>query len=504
MRTQTRWAVAALVSTAALACGPSSPTQGNIAGTITHATTGAVLAGAIVAADPSGLSATTDEAGRYDIALLPAGDYKVKVTLDGYLSKERASVQVTAGGAVTLDFTLTPATGSARVTVKNTCAASAALAGATVARTGVASLTAGSDGLATVNELAPGAYTFSVSATGFLPLEVTGTVAAGSTLELQAELVCQSKAAADVARQFLAATPPPSVVTSAKSVRERLTDTDAANDPLVISVRSAADYAAGHVPGAINLPWKTVADEASLAKLGAPGARTGGYVDYCYTGHTGGIAAGVLNLLGYKTANMKYGIASWTLDAAARTAGGIPPDQTKDFGLIETTVNTPTQTFSPPTLAFPEAKTPGDVVKLAARAYLQAPGMGPTIGAQALFDNLNDGNPANDPFIISVRKPEHYALGHLKGAINIPWTEIAKEENLKKIPTDRDIVIYCYTGHTGAVATSVLGVLGYHRVKNLKFGMNGWTQSTTVRASTAFVDEPESNNDFPVTTGVNP
>ena len=45
----------------------------------------------------------------------------------------------------------------------------------------------------------------------------------------------------------------------------------------------------------------------------------------------------------------------------------------------------------------------------------------PVIAAAALFENLSDGDTSNDPFIVSVRAPEHYALGHIEGAINIPW-----------------------------------------------------------------------------------
>ena len=38
-------------------------------------------------------------------------------------------------------------------------------------------------------------------------------------------------------------------------------------------------------------------------------------VDYCYTGHTGQVAATALALLGYDVTNMKFGIMGWTDDA---------------------------------------------------------------------------------------------------------------------------------------------------------------------------------------------
>jgi hypothetical protein len=39
------------------------------------------------------------------------------------------------------------------------------------------------------------------------------------------------------------------------------------------------------------------------------------------------------------------------------------------------------------------------------------------ISADALYDNLNDGDTSNDPYIISVRSKEHYDLGHIPTAV---------------------------------------------------------------------------------------
>lgn len=71
-----------------------------------------------------------------------------------------------------------------------------------------------------------------------------------------------------------------------------------------------------------------------------------------------------------------------------------------------------------------------------------------------------------------MRSREHYELGHVPGAHNISWRQIANPTNLAKLPTDHKIVAYCYTGHTGQVAATILNVLGYD-VTNLKFGMMG-------------------------------
>jgi hypothetical protein len=92
-----------------------------------------------------------------------------------------------------------------------------------------------------------------------------------------------------------------------------------------------------------------------------------------------------------------------------------------------------------------------------------------------------------------VRGADHYALGHVPGAINIPWTQIGKPENLAKLPPDKQIVVYCYTGHTGQVAATALNMMGYDAV-NLKFGMMGWTEDDAVLATARF--DPATQPDY--------
>ncbi len=117
--------------------------------------------------------------------------------------------------------------------------------------------------------------------------------------------------------------------------------------------------------------------------------------------------------------------------------------------------------------------TTAEVIREAADAYLSSD-KAPNISAEELYGILYDDNPDNDPFILSVRSPEYYEKGHILGAINIPWREVAKEENLAKLPKDRQIVVYCYTGHTASQITALLDTLGYDAI-NLKFGMTSWT-----------------------------
>lgn len=292
---------------------------------------------------------------------------------------------------------------------------------------------------------------------------------------------------------YLSSDPP--AATTAETVFDNLNDGDDTTTPLVVSVRSAEHYAIGHVPGAINIPWKTVADEGALSELEGSGTAQSldvPVVVYCYTGHTGAVATAIINAMGYEAVNMKYGMTAWTRDEAVRVASPFNEETSSDFPTV-TTVPTES-TYDLPTLDVTTSQDDMEIVRAAAQAYLSTDAS-PIISAEDLFDLLNDGDSTNDPFVISVRSPEHYALGHIEGAINIPWKEIAKAENLARIPTDRDIVVYCYTGHSGGLATTVLNTLGYNAT-NMKFGMVAWTKDADIRATSAFDDATDSH-DYP-------
>ena len=81
-------------------------------------------------------------------------------------------------------------------------------------------------------------------------------------------------------------------------------------DMTIISVRSAADYATGHVPGAINIGLTSLTDNLGKIDPDAPV-----YV-YCYTGHSAAQAVSLLRMLGYDAYSLKFGMCSWTSDAS--------------------------------------------------------------------------------------------------------------------------------------------------------------------------------------------
>ncbi|MBD3163071.1 MAG: hypothetical protein GF346_11655 [Candidatus Eisenbacteria bacterium] len=286
------------------------------------------------------------------------------------------------------------------------------------------------------------------------------------------------------------ATPTMSAATLYENLYE---DGNPNNDPFVLSVRSEDHYLnRGHIPDALNIPWRQVGDPAELTIL--PNDRQ--IVAYCYTGHTGQLATTALGAMGYDVTNLKFGMTAWTSVDSVRVAAAFDDDAVIDYG-FETTTNNFTETYDLPELDVTDSENEMTIIQ---EAYEEAWGgsAGPTISAQALKDNLDDGNANNDPMILSVRSADHYAIGHIQGAYNIPWRTIMDPDNLEKLPTDQQIVVYCYTGHTGQVATAALRMLGYDAV-NLKFGIMAWTTDPDVRVAAPFSEDDVV--DYPVETG---
>lgn len=86
---------------------------------------------------------------------------------------------------------------------------------------------------------------------------------------------------------------------------------------------------------------------------------------------------------------------------------------------------------------------------------------------------VNSNN--KDIYILDIRDTKDYVQGHIKGAHNVPFKEVGK--NLDKLPTDKTIIVYCYTGQTGGQTTAALNIAGF-KARSLNGGMNnGWVKA---------------------------
>ena len=231
--------------------------------------------------------------------------------------------------------------------------------------------------------------------------------------------------------------------------------------PYIVSLRTAENYTAGHIPGAVNLAFGELAtlpmDEEILV--------------YCYTGQSASFGAAVLGVLGYDVQNLKNGMSSWSTDPDVYVKRFNPAAHQGDFK-VETAANAG-QTYDYPELEN-TASTDDDAIIEAAVATVSAKYI------EAADLNLKIAED-EDMTILSIRSAEHYAAGHIPGAINAP----AVVDALDKLNPDAPVYVYCYTGHTSAQATALLQMLGYDAY-SLKFGMCSWTADTAVNMGKCF------------------
>lgn len=68
-------------------------------------------------------------------------------------------------------------------------------------------------------------------------------------------------------------------------------------------------------------------------------------------------------------------------------------------------------------------------------------------------------------FIIDAREPHEFAEGHLKNAINIPFSQF--RQRLSEIPKDQPVYVHCLSSQRSYNMVKALGMLGYANVYNL-------------------------------------
>jgi len=113
---------------------------------------------------------------------------------------------------------------------------------------------------------------------------------------------------------------------------------------------------------------------------------------------------------------------------------------------------------------------PGVFVLLAAGAVFATDPVVAPVSQQALIERLDDGPKA--PFVLDVRTAEEFVAGHVPGAINIPYDQVASR--LAEVPRDRDVVLYCRSGRRVQMAAEVLAGSGYTRLEHLQGDMPTW------------------------------
>jgi rhodanese-related sulfurtransferase len=77
-------------------------------------------------------------------------------------------------------------------------------------------------------------------------------------------------------------------------------------------------------------------------------------------------------------------------------------------------------------------------------------------------------------YLLDVRTPGEYALGHLKSAINIDVLGGNFMGKLEDIPRDQPVYVYCRSGSRSAAACRMMKKAGFANVVNVSGGIMAW------------------------------
>jgi len=91
---------------------------------------------------------------------------------------------------------------------------------------------------------------------------------------------------------------------------------------------------------------------------------------------------------------------------------------------------------------------------------------------QATLAEAAGGNGTGDRVILDVRNAAEWAEGHLPGALHVPLGVLL--EHLDELPRDIPLVVHCQGGGRSAIALSLLQARGFRNARNLAPGFTGW------------------------------
>jgi len=254
---------------------------------------------------------------------------------------------------------------------------------------------------------------------------------------------------------------------------------------LVIDLRQASEYSAGHINGSVN---KQFEDLPEYFVTGIKPFEFDKIIMVCEDGQVSSYTSCLLRLMGYGNVYaMRWGMSAWNNkyagEAWLRGVSG------KFEGSLEKTGHD-----RPAPKGMPEFNTgmgTGAEIGISRFAKLFAAGTSDIlISADEVF-----ADPAKY-FVINLERKDKYDDGHIPGAIRYkPEATLGFTDEMASIPADKTVVVYCGTGHNSGFATAFLRLFGYD-ARTLKYGNNSFMYDKMVSQKAALSWLPFSKADI--------
>jgi rhodanese-related sulfurtransferase len=246
-------------------------------------------------------------------------------------------------------------------------------------------------------------------------------------------------------------------------IKASLVNEAVAGKNLVIDIRPSADFASGHIKGAVN---KKFGDLPGYFETGIKPFEYEKIILVCGDGQLASYATSLLRLKGYGNVfAMRWGMSAWNRESADKKW------LASLSGKYESSLDTVTHN-KPVALSMPDLATgtaTGKEISDARFASLFSEDAGKAfITADEVF---------KDPsayYVINIERKDKYNDGHIPGAVRYkPDATLGFTEEMATIPFDKPVVVYCGTGHNSAFATAYLRLFGYD-ARTLRYGNNSF------------------------------
>jgi len=79
--------------------------------------------------------------------------------------------------------------------------------------------------------------------------------------------------------------------------------------------------------------------------------------------------------------------------------------------------------------------------------------------------------------VLDVRKPAEYDAGHVRGAINLPLSNMTDTLQLAQVSDEHNLYIHCAGGYRSVIAASLLKREGFHNMRNV---LGGWAKMKAI------------------------
>ncbi len=238
---------------------------------------------------------------------------------------------------------------------------------------------------------------------------------------------------------------------------------------LVVDIRKPEYFKKGHIKGAVNVDFKDIPEyfESKIKPF-----EYDKIIIACYSGQYASYTTSLLRLMGYGNVySLRWGMSGWNKELAQDNWLSAISDKYEDK--LESKINEKQQAGEFPKLE--TGKTTGEEILQARIKSLFEKGIkAAVLKADTLFKN-----PANF-YIVNYDRRDKYESGHLPGAIRYkPKGTLGIKDEMATLPTDKDIVVYCGTGHSSGFVTAYLQLFGY-KAHTLLYGNNGFMHNKMV------------------------